>query len=160
MKHDPVFSPSHYTHGPMEVIDIIEGFGLGFTLGNTIKYILRSDKKGRPVEDLEKARWYLDREISRRKKADGSSEHAAAPEIPQARGCSKCGNTTHIIGPTWCRGGLSAICTGQGDMAGTEHFDYRCKICKYGWIGPIIPPGSSSTSSTSPSKVSRKKREA
>ena len=61
---DPVNSPSHYTWGPVEVIEITER--LGFCLGNVIKYVLRADHKGKPVEDLKKARWYLDREISRR----------------------------------------------------------------------------------------------
>jgi thymidylate synthase ThyX len=65
---DPVNHPAHYTHGPMEVIDIIEGFNLGFHLGNVVKYILRAERKGQQVQDLEKARWYLDREIQRLKK--------------------------------------------------------------------------------------------
>lgn len=62
--HDPVNHPSHYTQGPIEVIDIIEGFNLGFCLGNTVKYILRSPHKGAQLQDLEKARWYLDRQIA------------------------------------------------------------------------------------------------
>lgn len=62
---DPVNHPSHYTSGPIEVIDIIEGFSLGFCLGNVVKYILRSPHKGAELQDLEKARWYLDREIAR-----------------------------------------------------------------------------------------------
>lgn len=63
---DPVNSPSHYTWlGGIEVIQITEH--LGFSLGNVVKYVLRADHKGKPIEDLEKARWYLDREIARRK---------------------------------------------------------------------------------------------
>ncbi|MBQ1188304.1 MAG: DUF3310 domain-containing protein [Peptococcaceae bacterium] len=50
-----------------EVIDAIEEWGLNFSLGNAVKYIARADHKGKPVEDLEKARWYIDREIERRK---------------------------------------------------------------------------------------------
>lgn len=65
-KADPVTSPAHYQAGGIEVIDVIEAFGLGFRLGNVIKYILRADRKDAPVEDLRKARWYLDREIARR----------------------------------------------------------------------------------------------
>lgn len=62
---DPVNHPSHYTWlGGIEVIDITEH--LGFCLGNVVKYVLRADHKGEPVQDLEKARWYLDREIQRR----------------------------------------------------------------------------------------------
>lgn len=61
--------PSYY-QGKIEVIDFIEDKGLGFNLGNCIKYISRAGKKNpdKLLEDLEKARWYLDREISRIKK--------------------------------------------------------------------------------------------
>lgn len=65
--------PPHYTHSTIEPIDVIEAWGLGFHLGNCVKYIARCELKGRPIEDLEKARWYLDREIARRKEASGSS---------------------------------------------------------------------------------------
>lgn len=47
----------------LEVINIIEAYKLGFALGNTIKYILRADKKGNRLQDLRKALWYLNREI-------------------------------------------------------------------------------------------------
>ena len=63
---DVVNHPSHYTRGPVEVIDIIEGFGLNYHLGNVIKYVLRAGHKNDALEDLKKARWYLDREIERR----------------------------------------------------------------------------------------------
>ena len=59
--------PSHYNQG-IEPIDIIESWNLNFSLGNAIKYILRSPYKGKQIEDLEKARWYIDREIERLKK--------------------------------------------------------------------------------------------
>lgn len=57
--------PQHYKHGGIETIDVIEAWGLGFCLGNAVKYISRAGKKnpGTAVEDLQKARWYLDREI-------------------------------------------------------------------------------------------------
>ena len=61
-----VSHPSHYNQG-IEAIDIIESWGLNFSLGNAIKYILRSPYKGKQIEDLEKARWYIDREINRLK---------------------------------------------------------------------------------------------
>lgn len=56
--------PSYY-QGKIEVIDFIEDKGLGFNLGNSIKYIARAGKKNpeKLLEDLKKARWYLDREI-------------------------------------------------------------------------------------------------
>jgi hypothetical protein len=60
--------PPHYG-GPnnvYEAIKVIEAWGLGFRLGNTVKYIARAEHKGSTVEDLKKARWYLDREIADR----------------------------------------------------------------------------------------------
>lgn len=64
---DPVSHPHHYNWLPsgVEVIDITES--LDFCLGNVVKYVLRADRKGEPIQDLEKAAWYLDREINRRK---------------------------------------------------------------------------------------------
>jgi len=47
------------------VIDIIEDFNLNFSLGNAIKYILRSDKKENRIQDLKKAVWYLNHEIEK-----------------------------------------------------------------------------------------------
>ena len=60
--------PTHYnTHSSgVECIVVAEGFG--FNLGNVVKYVWRAEEKGAPLEDLKKARWYLDREISRRDK--------------------------------------------------------------------------------------------
>lgn len=63
---DPVHAPSHYRKFPIEVIEITEL--LSFTLGNVVKYVLRADYKGKPLEDLKKARWYLDREIAQRER--------------------------------------------------------------------------------------------
>ena len=58
--------PAHYNAGKIEVIDAIEDWKLNFSLGNVIKYVARADHKGKPLEDLRKARWYLEREIQRR----------------------------------------------------------------------------------------------
>lgn len=64
---DNVNHPSHYTWlGGIEVIDVTEH--MGFCLGNVVKYVLRADHKGEPIQDLEKAAWYLAREIENRKK--------------------------------------------------------------------------------------------
>lgn len=57
--------PQHYRSGGIEAIDVIEAFGLGFNLGNVAKYVLRTGRKADALEDLMKARWYLDREIAR-----------------------------------------------------------------------------------------------
>ena len=63
--NDPVHNPSHYKSGGIEVIDVIEAFDLNFRLANVIKYVLRAGRKGDALEDLEKAAWYLDREIDK-----------------------------------------------------------------------------------------------
>lgn len=62
--------PKHYNQGSIEVIDYIEDKNLGFNLGNTVKYISRAGIKDptKTIEDLEKACWYLKREIERLKK--------------------------------------------------------------------------------------------
>lgn len=62
-KDDMVNNPSHYNQGNIEVIDAIEDWGLGFHLGNAIKYIARSKHKGKEKEDLQKAMWYIQRFI-------------------------------------------------------------------------------------------------
>ena len=60
---EKVNHPQHYQSDQMEVIDIIEAFNLNFHLGNVVKYVLRSDSKGNYIEDLQKAIWYLEREL-------------------------------------------------------------------------------------------------
>ena len=64
---DNVNHPAHYTDGKIEVIDFIEDKKLGFHLGNTVRYICRAGKKDpeKTIEDLQKAEWYLHREIQR-----------------------------------------------------------------------------------------------
>lgn len=64
-QRDTINHPAHYTHGAVEVIDAIEAWKLGYHLGNVVKYIARADHKANRLEDLKKARWYLDREIAR-----------------------------------------------------------------------------------------------
>ena len=65
--HDPVNHPAHYTDGGIETIDFIEAKRLGYHLGNVVKYICRAGKKGTNMglQDLQKARWYLDRAIEK-----------------------------------------------------------------------------------------------
>lgn len=64
MEHDPVNSPSHYAEGrEFETIDVIEDWGLGYHLGNAVKYISRAGRKDDILQDLRKAQWYLNREI-------------------------------------------------------------------------------------------------
>ena len=65
--NDNVNHPAHYTDGKIEVIDFIEDKKLGYHLGNAVKYISRAGKKDpdKYIEDLQKAVWYLQREIKR-----------------------------------------------------------------------------------------------
>ena len=60
---DTVNHPVHYNHGKIECIEFIEDQGFGFHLGNAVKYITRSGHKGKEVEDLEKAVWYIRRHV-------------------------------------------------------------------------------------------------
>lgn len=62
-------NPTHYGKGKTEAIEIIEQHDLNFCLGNVVKYVLRAGKKeGETVlEDLEKALWYLQRELQKLK---------------------------------------------------------------------------------------------
>jgi len=65
--HDPINRPSHYAEGRMfEPIDVIEDWELSFGLGNSLKYISRAGRKSNDaLEDLYKAQWYINREISK-----------------------------------------------------------------------------------------------
>ncbi len=67
-EEDNVAHPSHYTSHPsgIECIQITEH--MGFNLGNALKYIWRCDLKHDAIEDLEKAKWYIDRELDKRRK--------------------------------------------------------------------------------------------
>jgi Protein of unknwon function (DUF3310). len=75
MSDNTIDHPSHYQAGKTEVIDIIEeqGFCEGFCAGNALKYLCRYKHKGKPLEDLKKARWYLDRLIEQVEKGETPS---------------------------------------------------------------------------------------
>ena len=64
-KTEQIDHPAHYggADNPDEASNVIEAWKLGFHLGNTVKYIARAGRKGNLLEDLKKARWYLDRLI-------------------------------------------------------------------------------------------------
>lgn len=68
MEKDMVNHPPHYKAHPsgVECIQITEHYN--FNIGNAIKYLWRADQKGAPIQDLEKAAWYINREIEKRKK--------------------------------------------------------------------------------------------
>lgn len=65
-KGSAVNHPAHYNAHPsgIECIDVVEH--MGFNVGNAVKYLWRADLKGNALEDLEKARWYVQREIDKR----------------------------------------------------------------------------------------------
>ena len=67
--HDPVNHPAHYTSHPSGVECIQITKHMGFCLGNAMKYIWRADLKAGAIEDLRKARWYVEREIAKREQA-------------------------------------------------------------------------------------------
>ena len=72
---DVVNSPPHYKTGGIEAIEGIEASMApeayaGYLKGNIMKYMWRYERKGKPIEDLKKARWYLDRLISLRERKD------------------------------------------------------------------------------------------
>lgn len=71
-KPEAVDHPSHYNANPsgIECIDVVEH--LSFNVGNAIKYLWRAGMKGDLLEDLRKARWYVDREIQRIERARGA----------------------------------------------------------------------------------------
>lgn len=62
---DMVNHPQHYSAHGIEPIDYIESHNLNFNLGNVIKYVSRAPYKGTELQDLKKAKWYLEREIKK-----------------------------------------------------------------------------------------------
>ena len=67
---DPVNHQAHYTFGKFEVLDVIEDWNLGYNRSCVIEYIARAGKKQNELEDLKKARFYLDREIKKLEEKD------------------------------------------------------------------------------------------
>lgn len=72
----PVTNPEHYRgYGGITSIEVTEAFGLNHRLSDAVEYILRHDKKGKPVQDLCKALWWITREIC---KQGGEADALAA----------------------------------------------------------------------------------
>lgn len=73
---DAVTHPAHYTDGKIEVIDFIEDKNLNYHRGNAVKYIARAGKKdpAKEIEDLQKASWYINREIDRLQQMEKEKE--------------------------------------------------------------------------------------
>jgi hypothetical protein len=74
MSKEEINHPDHYNQGNIEVIDVIEDWGWieGFCLGNILKYIGRCNHKDNMIDDLKKARWYLDFYIKSLEGGEGS----------------------------------------------------------------------------------------
>ena len=87
IKTDAVDHPAHYggADNPYEAIKVIEAWELDFSLGNAVKYIARAGKKDgvSDVEDLQKAAWYLNRELERRAAAKRAVDEEAARRVDQ-----------------------------------------------------------------------------
>ena len=83
IENDPVNHPSHYTQGKIECIDFITDKKLNFCRGNAIKYIVRAGIKdpNKEIEDLEKAIFYIKREIKELEKAKEEAEHEKFKEM-------------------------------------------------------------------------------
>lgn len=66
---EPSENSPHYIKGGIEAISVIEAFELDYNEGNVAKYLLRAKLKGDYLQDLKKARWYLNRAIDRYKES-------------------------------------------------------------------------------------------
>lgn len=73
--------PAHYNTGRIEVIDAILDWRLGFCLGNVVKYVARARHKGKLLEDLKKAAWYLQREIEKLEDEQEQQDQGIAQQI-------------------------------------------------------------------------------
>lgn len=81
-ENDPVNHPAHYC-GKIEVIDFILDRGADYLLGNVLKYVSRAGKKSpdTEIQDLEKARWYLDKKIALLKEAEAEKKEQVAEAL-------------------------------------------------------------------------------
>lgn len=120
---DNVSHPAHYNVGKIEVIDAIEDWGLNFSLGNAVKYIARADHKCKPIEDLEKARWYIEREIERRK--SGETDVIVLKFRGNECQLSRSGDMFELNG---CGYGICDICVHADNAIG----QYPCDVCCHG----------------------------
>lgn len=79
---DVINHPDHYTDGKIEVIDFIEDKQLNFNRGNVVKYISRAGKKSteKEIEDMEKALWYIKREITTMKRRAAKQRREGAAD--------------------------------------------------------------------------------
>lgn len=83
-EHDPVNHPQHYTSDPsgIECIEVVRH--RTFNIGNAMKYLWRAGKKGDVIQDLQKAKWYIEDEINRIKKE--RNQHGTEEKTNSQRG--------------------------------------------------------------------------
>lgn len=87
---DPVNHPQHYTFGKYEVIDVLEDwFATDPLLWQVGKYLARAGRKGDTLEDLKKARWYLERRISKLEESQQTKAAATQDAIEVAKRCAE-----------------------------------------------------------------------
>ena len=77
---DVINRPKHYAYSEIEPIDVIEAWNLNYSMGCAMKYVARHKHKGSPIEDLQKANWYITREIERLQRSPSNNHDAAVPE--------------------------------------------------------------------------------
>lgn len=80
---DPVNHPVHYTFSAIEVIDALEAWQLGYHEACAVKYIARAKHKGNELEDLKKARWYIERRIAQLEAAGPSFHPGQMISVPR-----------------------------------------------------------------------------
>ena len=112
-EHDAVNHPEHYCFGDIEVIDIIEALNLPYHLGNAVKYLARFRHKGKPVEDLRKAVWYIERYIEMIKRDERLDEIGKSVWEGIIR--DKCEHRKTYTG-------LQATCGSAGNSHGLCHY--------------------------------------
>lgn len=119
---DMVNQPPHYTQHPSGIEPIEITRHCNFNVGNAIKYLMRHDFKGKPIEDLEKAAWYIADEIKYRKeRAKASVGVAASTElsVPPGTKCVVCSRpATRYVVVSDGSGNLEPVCGGcePGEM--------------------------------------------
>lgn len=122
---DLVNHPPHYvTAAGIEAIDVIERYGLGesFHLANAMKYMLRAGRKGRAVEDLRKADWYLARFVSHDARASTCLDFKAAQQaLKWATPCK-------VIAAFGITGAQAAAVRHLLDAVAFPHYDFGVPI--------------------------------
>jgi len=98
---DMVNHPPHYNFGPHETIDVIEAWDLPYHLGNVVKYVSRAKRKGKELEDLKKAAWYLERYISLVEKEVATSADSNSPFAKSVKKKKKICTCESCTNPTW-----------------------------------------------------------